>query len=60
MRYVELIKKAGWGASIAVGIVVGLPIAGAIGTITATGATVSVIVGAVAGTVDYINETSLT
>jgi hypothetical protein len=60
MSYVELIKKAGLGATVAVGTVIALPIAGAVGTITATGATVAVIVGATAGAVDYINENSLT
>lgn len=58
MSYIRLIEKVGLGATAAVITVTALPIAGAVGTITATGAAVAACVGAVAGAADYINANS--
>ena len=44
------------GATAAVAVVTALPIAGVVGTITATGATVSALAGGTAGAIDYINK----
>lgn len=56
MKIVKLITKVGVGATATVVTVTALPFAGAVGTITAAGATVAAIAGGVAGAVDYILE----
>lgn len=56
MALVQLIKKIGVGAGVAVVAVTALPVAGAVGTITATGAVVASIVGGIAGAIDHIHE----
>lgn len=56
MALVPLIKKIGVGAGVAVVAVTALPIAGAVGTITATGAAVASVVGAVAGAIDHFHD----
>lgn len=56
MALLTLIRKVGVGAGVTVVAVTALPIAGAVGTITATGATVAAIVGGVAGVIDHVSE----
>jgi len=56
MSLVDLLASVAKGAAVGVATVTALPIAGAIGTITATGATVSSLAGGAAGAYDYITE----
>jgi hypothetical protein len=56
MALIPMIKKIGVGAGVAVVAVTALPIAGAVGTITATGAAVASILGGIAGAIDHIHD----
>jgi hypothetical protein len=56
MALIPLIKKIGVGAGVAVVAVTALPIAGAVGTITATGAAVASIAGGIAGAIDHFRD----
>lgn len=54
MGFVSLCTKAAIGAGALVTLVVALPIAGPVGAITATGAAVASVVGAVAGVAEEL------
>jgi len=56
MSILGFIGSVAKGATVMVAAVTVLPIAGAVGTITATGATVSSVLGGTAGAVDYVNK----
>lgn len=56
MKIVKLITKVGVGATATVVTVTALPLAGAVGSITAVGASIAAIAGGVAGAVDYVLE----
>lgn len=56
MRLIKLMKNIAIGATAAVAAVTVLPIAGAVGTITATGIVVASVAGGVAGAIDHVND----
>ncbi len=56
MKILSLIGKATLGAAAGVALVTALPIAGAVGTITAVGATVASVAGAAAGVAEHVSE----
>ncbi len=56
MGLVGLLANVAKGAAIGIATITALPIAGTVGTITATGATISSVVGGVAGAYDYVTE----
>ena len=56
MKLIKLMKNIAIGATAAVAAVTVLPIAVAVGTITATGIVVASIAGGVAGVIDHVND----
>lgn len=55
MKLVETMKMAAIGAVAGVALVVALPVFGGVGAITATGAAIGSVLGALAGVYDSMN-----
>ena len=56
MSFVDLCWGVAKGAATGVAVVTALPVAGAVGTITAAGASVASVAGGLAGAADYVTR----
>ena len=56
MSLVGFLSSVAKGAVVGVAVVTALPVAGAVGTITTTGAAVSSVGGGAAGAADYVTR----
>ena len=56
MKIVKFLKNAALGAAAGVSLLTALPVAGAVGTITATGMAVGSLLGATASVIDEVTD----